>query len=79
MNQTKLQSLKEAIINVAVGFVVSILSQLILYPLYNIHISLFVNVQLTLWFTFISIVRTYFIRRYHNYKLRKNNTIHSLT
>jgi len=79
MKQTKLQSLQEAITNVAIGFAVSILSQLILYPLYNIHISLFVNVQLTLWFTVISIARTYFIRRYHDYKLHKNNTINSLT
>ena len=70
MSQTKLQSLTEAVSNVAIGFGVALSSQLIIYPLYDIHISFTKNVSLTCVFTVISILRSYVVRRFFNRRHR---------
>ncbi len=75
MQQSKLESLKESVNNVAIGYVVGMITQLILYPLYDIHISFVTNLYLSFWFTVVAIVRSYLVRRYYNYKLHKNNII----
>jgi hypothetical protein len=64
--QTKLHSIVEAIASVAVGFAVSILSQLIIFPANGIHISLHENFVITCWFTIISVARSYIFRRIFN-------------
>ena len=61
--QLKRHSLIESISNVAVGYGIALLSQIILYPIYNIHVSIFTNIYLGLWFTVISIIRSYVLRR----------------
>lgn len=61
--QLKRHSLFESIVNVSVGYVVALLSQIILFPFFGIHISLKTNIWIGLWFTLISIVRSYFLRR----------------
>lgn len=62
--QTKLGSLIEALTNTAVGFCISVIFQIILYPLYGWHPTLAVNLQITLWFTLLSIARGYVLRRF---------------
>jgi hypothetical protein len=59
----------EALTNVGVGFVVSLVSQLVIFHLYGIELALLDNIAITLWFTLISIVRSYVLRRAFN-KLR---------
>lgn len=68
MSQTKLESFFEASLNVAIGFGVSLLANMFILPLYGVHVSFAVDIQVTLWFTVISLLRSYLIRRYMNKK-----------
>lgn len=71
MTQTRLGSLIEAVMNVAIGFSISFSAQLLLFPLYGIHASMTTNLWLGAWFTAISIARSYIIRRWFNGMLHK--------
>ena len=64
--QSRLMSMVETLTNIAIGLVVSFLSQIVIFKLYDIHISLSQNVEITLYFTVISIVRSYALRRAFN-------------
>lgn len=64
--QTRLMSMVETITNVAIGLIVSFLSQVVIFKLYDIHISLAQNLELTLYFTVVSILRSYALRRFFN-------------
>jgi len=56
----------ETITNVAIGLIVSFLSQVVIFKYYDIHISLAQNLELTLYFTVVSIIRSYVLRRFFN-------------
>lgn len=64
--QSKKHSLIEAITNTAVGFGISLLSIFIILPLVGIESTPGKNVVITLYFTVISIVRGYVLRRVFN-------------
>jgi hypothetical protein len=64
--QTKTHSLIESLINVAIGYGVALASQLAIFPLYGIHIPLQHNIAIGAWFTAVSIVRSYALRRWFN-------------
>jgi hypothetical protein len=66
--QTRLQSLIESFINILIGYLVAVISQLLIFPLFNIHIPLKDNLLIWLYFTLISLARSYIIRRYFNNK-----------
>ena len=66
MTQTRWMSFIEAITNVAVGFLVSLISQLWIFAAYGIHLALSDNLMITVWFTVVSIARSYALRRYFN-------------
>lgn len=70
MEQTKLGSLIESLMNIAIGYVVAILSQLVIFPLFGIHVPLSTNLLIGVWFTVVSLVRSYVIRRWFNARLR---------
>lgn len=63
MAQSKKHSLIESVTNTAIGFVIALTSQVLIYPLFNIHITFKTNFWLTVVFTFISIARGYALRR----------------
>lgn len=65
--QTRLQSLIETFINVGIGYGVAIASQLVLFPMFEIHIPLSSNLLIGAFFTAISIARGYMVRRLFNY------------
>ena len=67
IGQRRWHSFIEAIINVAVGYGVALGSQLLIFPLYNIHIPLSSNIAIGVWFTVISICRSYVVRRAFNW------------
>jgi hypothetical protein len=48
---------------VAVGYGVALLSQIILFPLFDIYVSMKTNIWIGAWFTVISLARSYFLRR----------------
>jgi hypothetical protein len=66
MSQPKTHSLLESLTNVAFGYFVALASQLLIFPLYGIHIPLSDNAVIGVWFTVISIIRSYVLRRMFN-------------
>lgn len=66
MNQTKLESLAEVIINVAIGWVIALLTQLIVFPMFGINVTVGEQLSISVIFTAVSIARTYVIRRWFN-------------
>lgn len=69
--QTKKHSLIEAFVNVAVGYSVAVTSQVIIFPMYEVHITLEANLLIGVWFTLISLIRSYVLRRLFNLKTIK--------
>lgn len=69
MNQTRLGSLIEAIINVIIGFSINYFANLLIFPLFGFHITPGANFVLGLLYTVISVVRSYCVRRWFNAKL----------
>ena len=63
MKQTRRMSLIEAIANVAVGFAVALLTQIIVFPLFGLQVSLGENLAIGGLFTLASIARSYVLRR----------------
>jgi hypothetical protein len=66
MSQTKCRSLTESIANVAIGYGVALASQVVIFPLFDIHVPFSSNVRIGAWFTAVSIVRSYCVRRWFN-------------
>jgi hypothetical protein len=62
--QTRTHSMLESLTNTVIGYVVAICSQLIVFPLFDIHIPLQDNLLIGLWFTAISLTRAYLVRRW---------------
>ena len=71
MTQTRLQSLIEALVNVAIGMVISVALSLVVYPLFGHAFTLAQNVWITIIFTVASIVRSYCVRRWFNAALHR--------
>jgi hypothetical protein len=69
MKQSKKHSALESVTNVVVGLVVSILTQMILFPALNIPVTFNQNLVITLVFFVLSFARGYIIRRIFNNKL----------
>jgi hypothetical protein len=71
MHQSRLGSLIESLMNILIGYSVAIASQLIIFPQFGIHISLSTNLWIGVWFTLVSLVRSYIIRRWFNARLHR--------
>ena len=61
--QTKKMSLTETLTSVGVGYIVALISQILIFPVFDIHVHIRDNVLIGLYFTAISIIRSYLIRR----------------
>ena len=64
--QTKRRSLIEAVTNVLIGYLVAVISNLIVLPLFGYQVSLFDGFAIGVVFTVISLIRSYVIRRLFN-------------
>jgi hypothetical protein len=64
--QSKLHSFYESLTNVLIGYVIAIGSQMLILPLYDIHVTFSQNLTMGLLFTIISFVRNYILRRWFN-------------
>jgi len=69
--QTRLSSFYESLINTLIGYSVALASQLLIFPMVGIHIPLTTNMWIGLWFTVISLIRSYVIRRWFNARIHK--------
>lgn len=70
MQQTRLESVIESLINVAIGFGVALTSQLLIFPQFGIDVPLSTDLKIGAWFTVISLVRSYIVRRWCDARLR---------
>lgn len=69
--QSRFASLVEAIANVMLGYAAATLTQILVFPLFGIVISLAQNMILGVIFTAVSLARSYLLRRaFENYRLR---------
>ena len=64
--QSRLMSMAEAIVNVLVGFWVAVLSQMLVFPLFDLQASFSQNIGMGLIFTVVSLLRSYLLRRFFN-------------
>lgn len=64
--QTRLMSFVETVINIITGYAVAVITQLLVFPLFDIFISLNHNLLLGLAFAMISLIRSYVLRRLFN-------------
>ena len=65
--QSRWQSLLESCVNVAIGFGVALWTQLAVFPLFGMQVSLGTNLQIGVIFTAVSIGRSYCVRRLFNW------------
>lgn len=67
IGQTKRRSLLESYTSVSIGYSISLLIQIYLYPLMGIEITLSQNMIAVGIFTAVSIIRSYWVRRMFNH------------
>lgn len=65
--QTRTQSLIEVGTSYAIGFISSVILQLIVYPLFGIEVNLSQNLGLAVIFYAVAIVRGFGLRRFFNW------------
>ena len=64
--QSKLDSFIEAWLNVLVGFGVSVLANFVIFPLVGIGASTTQIITVGIFMTFVSVARSYLVRRFAN-------------
>lgn len=69
MTQTRLGSLIEACINVAIGFAINFAANLVILPLFGWQVTVTQNLALGAIYTGISIARSYAVRRWFNARI----------
>lgn len=62
-------SLLESLSNVAVGMVVSLFGQIIVSHWYDLPLSFGQNINIVLFFTVLSVIRSYAIRRWYDRRI----------
>ncbi len=63
MKQSRLMSLVESLANVLVGYGVAVVTQMLVFPLFGLTVTVTENLLIGLIFTAVSIVRSYALRR----------------
>ena len=63
MKQSRLMSLAESLANVLVGYGVAVATQMVVFPLFGLTVTVSENLLIGLIFTAVSIVRSYSLRR----------------
>lgn len=72
MNQTRLESLLESVINTMSGFLISLAFWiLVVIPVWDLKVTMFDNLVITCCFTILSIGRGYIWRRFFNAGIHK--------
>lgn len=64
--QSRWHSFLESAVNILVGYSIGVASQMLVFPLFGIKVTLAENLLMGLYFTVISLARSYVIRRMFN-------------
>jgi len=67
MSQSILQSFTESVSNIFIGYAVAVIAQVFIFPIYGIHVTPEENLEIGLWFTLVSLVRSFVLRRFFNW------------
>lgn len=65
--QTKTQSFIEQSVSILLGFVLALVTQVVVFKLYGIQAEAHEQVSITLIFTVVSFIRGYYVRRAFNW------------
>ena len=63
MKQSRAISLVESLANVAVGYWLAVVTQLLVFPIFGLHTTLAENLTIGAIFTVVSIARSFALRR----------------
>lgn len=63
MKQSRLMSMVESLANVLVGYGVAVATQMAVFPLFGLAVTVTENLLIGLIFTAVSVVRSYALRR----------------
>ena len=69
--QSKMESMIETLTSVFVGWIIGVILNMLVLPLFDYDITVVDSLLVSLIFTVISVVRGYLIRRFFNSKERK--------
>lgn len=64
--QTRGMSAVEAAVNVAIGYFVSVVANILVLPLFGYNVTVFDSFAIGAAFTVISLIRSYGVRRFFN-------------
>ena len=80
MSQSRLGSFVEALINVFIGFWISFASNLLILPLVGFQVTIKQNLVIGVFYTVVSVARSYCIRRWFNkYIVKAAKSLTALT
>lgn len=71
MNQSRLESLAESAVNTTIGYVIAIFTQLLIFPWFDIEVTMGQNFGIAAIFTLISLLRGYAVRRLFNAGIKR--------
>ncbi len=66
MSQSRTHSALETAANITIGYIVAMVAQIGIFPMFGIYIAVGQNLAIGACFTVVSIVRSYAIRRLFN-------------
>lgn len=69
--QSKKHSLIESVTNIAVGYTIALCTQLVVFPLVGVEVSIGQNLMIGGYFTVVSLIRSYVIRRWFTKRTEK--------
>ena len=64
--QSRWMSLVESVTNIVVGFGLAVLTQVLVFPMFGLSVSLSENLGIGAVFTVVSLVRSFVLRRIFN-------------
>jgi hypothetical protein len=69
MTQSRAMSFIESLAQVVIGYFVSLMAQLVIFPLFGMRVSLSDNLLIGLCFLVVSLARSYVLRRVFNARI----------
>ncbi len=63
MRQSRRMSAVEAVVSTAIGYIVAVATQMVVFPIFGLAVGVWENLGIGLAFTVVSVVRSYLVRR----------------
>ena len=63
MGQSRRMSAVEAVVSTAIGYIVAVATQMVVFPIFELRVGVIENLGIGLAFTAVSVVRSYLVRR----------------